>query len=200
MDELPWIAKASGTFLGALDYCWNRYFSRSECGSVLLIVCGSTASWIIQNIIINKGGLHNRVTQVMWLLPFSLGEARDYLSYRNIQLDDKQIIELYMTLGGVPLYLSFVGRGMSSAQAINALCFGKNAFLQDEFERIYASLFDNHHNHVRLIRALAKVKRGLHRNKLLEEADVPNGGDTTMYLKELESAGFNHIYPAWNKK
>jgi len=60
LDELPWLDTAQSGFIQALDYFWNSYASARK--DVILIVCGSAASWMINTLIHNKGGLHNRVT------------------------------------------------------------------------------------------------------------------------------------------
>lgn len=45
----------------ALELYWNRCWVFDD--RIKLIICGSATSWIIENIINNKGGLHNRVTR-----------------------------------------------------------------------------------------------------------------------------------------
>ena len=51
-DELPWLATRNSRLLSALDYYWNQYWSRDR--RIKLIVCGSSASWIIKKIINNN--------------------------------------------------------------------------------------------------------------------------------------------------
>jgi len=55
LDELPWLASKRSGFLPSLDHVWNRYLSR--CSNVILIVCGSAASWILKKIVNDRGGL-----------------------------------------------------------------------------------------------------------------------------------------------
>jgi len=97
-DEIPWLASPRSKFLNALEHFWNRYISRNK--NVIMIICGSSASWVIRNIINNKGGLHGRVTRKIRLLPFTLLETEKYLISRHIELDRKQIIDIYMAMGG----------------------------------------------------------------------------------------------------
>ena len=49
------------TFIPALEHFWNSWAAARD--DILLIVCGSAASWIINKLINHKGGLHNRVTE-----------------------------------------------------------------------------------------------------------------------------------------
>src|SRR3990172_10201395 len=58
-DELPWLAGPKTGFMQALEHCWNRYLA--DIPNLILVVCGSAASWMIKHIIRQKGGLHGRV-------------------------------------------------------------------------------------------------------------------------------------------
>jgi hypothetical protein len=74
LDELPWLASPRSGFLSALDHFWNTFASRQR--NLILVICGSAASWMIVNVLHHKGGLHNRVTRSIALKPFNLGEPR----------------------------------------------------------------------------------------------------------------------------
>lgn len=197
-DELPWLASQKSGFLPALENFWNKFASRDK--RIITIICGSAASWMIKNVIFGKGGLHNRVTRRIRLLPFTLSETEEFLKTRNVELDRKQIIELYMVTGGVPQYLKNAERGMSAAHIINGACFNKDGALFDEFKRLYSSLFNNYENHVNIIKALANALRGLTKNELLKRAGLISGGASSNVIKELEEAGFVTYVPAFNKR
>ena len=153
-------------------------------------MCGSATSWVIENIVYSKGGLHNRVTEHIRLLPFTLSETEDYLSSRDIHLERKQIVELYMATGGVPHYLRQAERGQSAAQNIDRICFTKDGLLADEFDRLYRSLFEHSENYVKVVKALARRRNGLSRDQLLESAGLTSGGGATRILDALEESGF----------
>lgn len=199
-DEVPWLDRDKSGFLSALDYCWNRYLSKVKYNFVLTIICGSAASWMIKRIVNDKGGLHNRLTETIRLSPFSLSETKEYLASKNVNLENKQIVDIYMAFGGIPTYLSHINRGMSSSQIINELCFTKGRFLSEEFTRLYSSLFKNHHNHIKIIRALASSPKGLSREQLLINSNLSNGGESSVILQELKESGFISSYPAFKKK
>ena len=107
-DELPWLAHRKSNFLQALEYLWNSWASKKS--NIVVIVCGSAASWMLKNIVHNKAGLHNRITRRIRLLPFTLRETEDYLKSRRIRLDQKQILDIYLAMGGVPHYLNRLKR------------------------------------------------------------------------------------------
>lgn len=187
-DELPWLAGPRSRFLSALGYFWNTWGTRH--GNLLLIVCGSAASWMIRKLLHDKGGLHNRLTDRMRLEPFDLKETREFLQSRRIKLTDHQVIEIYMAFGGVPLYLEQARRGESAAQMIDRVCFAKDGLLRDEFGKLYAALFDSPERHIAIVRALASKPSGLTRGEIATAADQSPSGRFTTTLEELEESGF----------
>jgi predicted AAA+ superfamily ATPase len=138
IDEFPWIHTPKSNFLAAFENFWNTW--AAEKPNVTVIVCGSAASWMIQKVIRNKGGLHNRITHKMVLQPFCLYETELFLKSRGVQLNYFQIIQLYMAVGGIPQYLEIAKPGKSAAQIIDEACFQKNGFLYDEFNDRYRRL------------------------------------------------------------
>ena len=197
-DEVPWLASQKSRFLNALEHFWNRYMSRKN--NLIMIICGSAASWIIKKIIYNKGGLHGRVTRKIRLLPFTLLETEEYLKSRHIEFDKKQIVELYMVFGGVPKYLSYAKRGTSVTQIINDTCFSVMGGLYDEFDKLYQSLFDSYEHHVAIVKTLAKTISGLTKNELIKNARLTSGGTSSKIIKELIDSGFIIYIPPFGKK
>jgi hypothetical protein len=198
IDELPWFATHKSGFLSALDYFWNRHFSRIP--GFLLIICGSAAHWIIKKIINDKGGLHNRLSKWIRLEPFTLLETENYLVAQGIKLKRKQLVELYMAFGGVAKYLTNLPLGKSVAQIVNEYCFTSNGYLFSEFSKLYESLFDSSEKHMAVVRALAKKQHGLTQSDLLEAAGLVPGGTSSTVLEELEESGFIMSMHAFGKK
>ncbi|MAT53524.1 MAG: ATPase [Saprospirales bacterium] len=198
LDELPWMDTPKSRFLMGLEHFWNSWASARR--DILLIVCGSAASWMIKNLLNNKGGLHNRVTGRIKLEPFSLAETEEFLRYKQSALDRYQIIQLYMTLGGIPFYLDQVEPGKSAVQNINNLCFEKNAPLRSEYDNVYASLFKLSERHKAVVEALATKRKGLVRSEISLLSGISNGGGLTRILKELEESSFIRTYRSFGKK
>jgi predicted AAA+ superfamily ATPase len=199
LDELPWFDTPRSGFMAALANFWNVWGMKNP--KLILVLCGSAASWMISHIINNRGGLHNRVTRKIRLLPFTLKETKQYLRHRHIHLQDYDLIQLYMAIGGVPYYLNLVRPGKSVAQIIQTLFFDKQAQLKDEFDILYASLFSNYEQHVKVIKVLAAANYGLTRNQILDKSGEQSSGSFTQYLTELEASGLiMAIQPFQNKK
>ena len=197
-DELPWLASPKSGFLEALDHLWNRYLSRMD--NVILIVCGSAAAWMVENIIYDTGGLYGRLSKEIRLTPFTLSEVEQYLRFKNINLNRKQIVEMYFAMGGVAKYLNNARTGSSAAQIINENCFTAGGSLYDEFNKLYRSLFNNFQNHIKIVRALAGAPRGLERDALLKKANIASGGTATKLIDELLQSGFILNVPQYDSK
>lgn len=188
LDELPWLASPRSGILKSLEHVWNRYLSRLP--NVILIVCGSSAAWMLKKIIYNKGGLHGRLTAEILLKAFTLGETEAYLKAKNIHLDKKQIIELYLAFGGVAKYLVNITQGKSSAEIIRDACFSPTGALVSEFPKLYDSLFDSSQQHIRIVECLASKKSGMTQEEILKYTTMHSGGGFTQVLTELEDSGF----------
>jgi hypothetical protein len=191
-DELPWLCTPKSGFLQAFGHWWNTWASRHPL--VKVVICGSAASWIIRNIINDRGGLHNRVTQRIRLLPFTLAETERFLVHQGVRLDRYQLLQLYMAMGGIPQYLKQVKKGESAAQAIDKLCFTKNGMLKTEFDDLYQSLFAHAENHVAVVRALSKKAKGMTRAEIIQACGFTTGGWTTELFDELAQSGFISEY------
>ena len=199
LDEISWFETPRSGFLAALDNFWNMYCSKRT--DIVLVICGSAASWIINKVINNRGGLHNRITKQILLRPFDLKETKAFLEMNHVKLVIKDIIQLYMCVGGVPFYLKDTVPGKSVGQILDTLFFDRNATLKNEFENLYASLFKNSHLHELVVKALATKGKGLSRNEILEATKLSSGGGFTNILNELTACGFvTQVFPINKKK
>lgn len=72
-DEFPWLSSHKSGFLSAFEYFWNQWASQQP--NLIVAICGSAATWMIKKVVNNKGGLHNRITRKIRLLPFTLHET-----------------------------------------------------------------------------------------------------------------------------
>jgi len=196
-DEVPWMATHKSGFLKGLSYFWNSWAVKQN---IIVVICGSAASWMIQKILRNKGGLHNRVTKRIRLTPFTLSESEAYLASRGIQLKQYQLIQVYMAMGGIPHYLKEIESGQSATQIIDKICFSENGLLRDEFLSLYPALFQHSDYHLKLIRTLASKPQGLTRVDLIKYTKLTDSGRISTVLIELSESGFITAYPAFGKK
>ncbi len=198
-DELPWLATRKSGLMQQIDFYWNNQWAGMP--HVIFIACGSSASWLLSNIIYHKGGLHNRTTIEMRLLPFDLAETKDFLQSKGASLNNDLIVSLYMAIGGIPYYLNYVRPERSAQENIQMLFFDKNAPLNKEFQKLFESLFDGADPYLEIVRILAKKREGTSRAELKKLAKhSAAGGYLSKRLRDLSDAGFIKEYKPWGKQ
>ena len=197
LDELPWLATRKSGFLDGLSFFWNSWAVKKN---IVVVICGSAASWMIENVVNNKGGLYNRITRRIYLMPFNLYETDAFLRSKHIVLDHYQVAQIYMTIGGIPHYLKEIEAGKSAVQNIEQICFSNTGVLTDEFFQLYPALFDDATHHLTIIQAMAKKWKGLTRQEIIAATGLPDGGNLTNYLDELIHSGFITLYSTFGKK
>jgi AAA+ ATPase superfamily predicted ATPase len=187
-DEFPWMVTRRSRLLQALEYQWNHTWAFE--GRIKLIICGSSSSWILKNIINNTGGLYNRVTYRMGLEPYTLAETHAYLLSMGNRLNHKQIAEIYMVMGGIPFYLSQVQKSYSVTQNIDKIFFTKKSNLYNEYNLLLSSLFEHSEDYDKLLREIANYRYGIGQADLMKDREIPRGGRSIKRLSELEDVGF----------
>lgn len=186
IDELPCFDTQRSNFVHALGYFWNNWAAWQ--GNIKLIVCGSATSWMTRNLLNSKGGLHNRLTQTIWLRQFTLAETEAYLKNAGFLWARESVAQCYMIMGGIPYYLSMLDSHQSLSQNIDRLFFASDGKLKEEFYRLYGSLFKNPTIYLKVIDLLAAKKYGMTRKELAKEID--SGGKLTDVLSDLQQCGF----------
>ena len=198
LDELPWMDTPKSSFVTEFEHFWDGWASAQH--NLMVVFCGSATSWIINKVLKNKGGLHNRVTGLVALEPFTLAECKEYAESVGLSYTELDIAEGYMVFGGVPYYWSFLRKNESLAQSIDRLLFSANGQLRHEFLELYSSLFKEEDVYMDIVSALARKKSGLNLNELSSAIGVAKGGRVSRHLEELEQCGFIRRYTSWGKR
>ncbi len=197
MDELTWIDTPRSGFLQIFAHFWNSWAAWEK--NIILVIAGSSTSWIVNKVYNDTGGLHNRVTKRIWLEPFKLADTETFFRSKNITLTRYEIVLLYMAFGGVPFYLNEVKSGESAAQCIERLCFMDGSLLKNEFDNLYASIFTKPDSHLKIVKSLAQHPYGMERDVLLKQAKITNSGTATKVLEELVVTGYLHYMVPYGK-
>ena len=198
LDELPWMDTPRSNFISAFEHFWNGWASARK--DIVLIICGSATSWIINKVINDHGGLHNRVTKQIALQPFTLKECEMFAQSKGLEMSRYQLAEYYMVFGGIPYYWSLLEKGLSLAQNIDKIIFAKNGKLSNEFNQLYASLFKSPEQYIDIVTALGKKKVGMTREEIIAATDKYSNGALSKVLDELEYCGFIRKYNGFDKK
>ena len=179
-------------FISALEHFWNGWASARR--DIVLIVCGSATSWMMDKLINNHGGLYGRLTHRLFLQPFSLGESEAFLKTKGMMLSRYEMAELYMILGGIPYYLNLLDERLSLAQNIDRILFNPNGQLYNEFSILYRSLFKDSEAYVKVVECLNERGYGMTRTEIANAAQIKSGKTLTTILDNLESCGFIRKY------
>ncbi|MBR6847420.1 MAG: ATP-binding protein [Bacteroidales bacterium] len=198
IDELPWVDTRGSNLIPALEHFWNDWAVTQN--DMVLIVCGSATSWITRKILKNRGGLHNRVTQKLYIRPFTLAECKEYIHSRGLEMDDKEVAECYMIMGGIPYYLKSLRRGASLAQNVDEMFFAERGRLDDEFDALYNSLFEKSENYIKVVEALSTKNKGLTREEILQATKLEMNGHFSKLLQNLIDCDFIRCYKGFGNK
>lgn len=198
IDEMPWMDTPKSGFLAALEAFWNDFCAYRK--DVLLIVCGSAAAWMVKNLFSNRGGLHNRVTCRIRLLPFTLGECERYARENGLAMSRKELAEAYMALGGIPYYWHYLDKRFSLAQNLDRMFFVDDAPLANEFRELFASLFKDASLHVAIVETLATKRIGMCQLELQSALGMSSSGKLTEALATLDQSGFIRPYLPFGAK
>ena len=192
IDELPWFCSPRSNFLQYFDYYWNTHWSQLP--NLKIIVCGSATSWLLENFLGDKGGLHNRITGRLNLQPFDLAGANRFLRTRGIECTPRQLIEFYLCFGGVPYYLNWITKPDSPPVIINQLLNEQSSVLVSEYDILLQALFRSTKDHKVLIEAIHAKQYGVPRTELTSATKIADGAHLGNLLSELVACGFAHKY------
>ena len=196
IDEFPWFAKQRSNFLSAFSAFWNRRSSSGQ--KLLVIICGSATSWIIDHVLESSDDLAARVTESVFLEPFTLAESAAYLDDRGFGWPNETVAEAQMVFGGLPFFFSLMHPRQSLWENIDRLCLAPLARLRDETmillentmrrSRIYADLFS----------LLAQHKYGM-RKRDIQDALGYSTNQFTAAVAEAVKCGYVHEYRGLGK-
>ena len=199
IDEFPWVDTLRSGFLPAFENFWNTYCATRN--DLIVVICGSAASYMLKKVIRNRGGLHNRITVKIKLLPFQLKEVKELLDYKGVQLPEIEVLKIFMAFGGIAAYLEHIQPGDTSVTAIDRICFQQGGQLEYEFDEVFKSLFEENSYHEIIIKALAKgPKRGKSRDQILAALQLNSGGQFSKSMDELMESGFIEKYESYQAK
>lgn len=191
LDELPWLDTPRSGFITALEAFWNGWACHRN---LMLVVCGSANSWMLDNLVNNHGGLYGRTTYEIKLAPFTLAECELFFKSRGILMSRYDIVQSNMILGGIPYYLNYFAKEKSFAQNIDTIFFSRNAPLQSEFTRLFESIFSKPEEMMRIVRVLSTRRCGYNREELLKKTHKTDNGEWSKMLNALIASDFIEKY------
>ena len=198
IDELPWLAgPQSSEMIAELGYFWNSWADDQR--NIVLVVCGSATSWMLDNVIRDYGGLHGRLTGVIKLKPFTLAECARYYRKNGFRLSQYEMCIGYMALGGVPFYLDKLRNDLTMTENIDAIFFADEKIHQ-EYKDVYAGLYASKDRYVDIVKALGARFYGMTQAEIAIHLGIGRGGTLSQMIDNLVESGIIRKYPRYGKQ
>lgn len=125
IDEYPYVARSSLSLASTLQLLIDKYKDRSK---LMLILCGSSMSYMEDNVLAYKAPLYGRRTSQMKIQPFDFFETCQY--FQKFSSEEKALI--YGIAGGTPQYLFQMNDELSIKENIKNTFLDPTSFLFEE--------------------------------------------------------------------
>lgn len=125
IDEYPYVARSSKSLASTLQLLIDKYKDKSK---LMLILCGSSMSYMEDHVLAYKAPLYGRRTAQMKLVPFDFEETCRY--FKNFSDEDKALV--YGIVGGTPQYLLQIDDNLSVEENIKNTFLNPVSFLYEE--------------------------------------------------------------------
>ena len=126
IDEYPYLAASYKGISSLLQVCIDRYKHSSK---LFLILCGSSLSFMENQVLGYQSPLYGRRTAQFKIQPFDFQQTREYFSG---SFDSQASLVLHGITGGVPFYMSLIDPQCSIADNIKKNFLTPSGYLYEE--------------------------------------------------------------------
>ena len=179
IDEYPYVARASESLASTLQMLIDKYKDDSK---LMLILCGSSMSYMEDHVLAYKAPLYGRRTAQMKILPFDFEDTCNYLK----AFSDMDKALLYGMVGGTPQYLLQIRSDLSVEENIKNTFLNPTSSLFEEPENLLKQEVREPALYNAIITAIAT---GYSRLSEISTKVGENTGTCSTYLKNLISLG-----------
>jgi len=179
IDEYPYLANSYKSISSVLQVLIDKHKDTSK---MFLILCGSSMSFMEEQVLGYKSPLYGRRTCQFKILPFEFFEATKYFTKFN-RID---LATIYGITGGIPLYLSLMDENLSVEENIKNNFLEPNSYLFEEPSNLIKQECRDPAQYNSIIKAIATGA------SKMSEICTKTGIDTalaTSYLGKLISLG-----------
>jgi AAA+ ATPase superfamily predicted ATPase len=178
IDEYPWLALSYQGISSLLQHLIDK----NNVGRLFLILCGSSMSFMEQQVLGYKSPLYGRRTCQCKIEPFDFFTVAEFFPKANI-ID---LALIYGIFGGVPRYLAEVNKNASIKENIVHNFLDKTAFLFEEPLNLLKQEVREPARYNAVIRAIAN---GASRNADISSKTRLQSGVSTGFLDNLIALG-----------
>ena len=179
IDEYPYVARVSKSLASTLQLLIDKYKDRSK---LMLILCGSSMSYMEDQVLSYKAPLYGRRTAQIKLLPFDFEETCCY--FKDYSATDKALA--YGIIGGTPQYILQMNDKLSIEENIKNTYLNPNSALYEEPTNLLKQEVREPAIYTAIITAIATGASRMSEisNKVGEDTNV-----CSTYLKNLLTLG-----------
>lgn len=152
IDEYPYAATANKSLNSILQHIIDYDFKETN---IFLILCGSSMSFMENQVLGEKSPLFGRRTGQLKINPLDYYDAA--LFYPSASDEDK--IKYYATVGGTPYYLSLIDPTLTFEENIKELYFEISGYLLNEGILLMKQEFREPANYNAVLQAIASGSR-----------------------------------------
>ena len=125
IDEFPFLAAQNASIKSilqhAIDHAWQQQ-------NIMLVLCGSSVSFMVNDVMGYKSPLYGRITGQMEVLPFDYFDSASFFPHYS----EEERLLAYGILGGIPRYLNAFDEQESIEQNLAHQVLPESTFLNDE--------------------------------------------------------------------
>lgn len=192
LDEFPYFAETAPEISSLLQYVIDHIYK--EHNNIMLILCGSSMSFMEHQVLGHKSPLYGRRTGQFKIRPFNIFDTKKMLA--NTKNED--ILAYYGITGGIPQYLSFINEDLTVMQNIKRMFLRENAPLQDETNILLQEELRKPATYYSILVAIANGKTKS--NQISQAIGFDNPSKLSPYLAKLiELDIIEHKAPIFEK-
>lgn len=180
-DEFQWMCNGSPELLSDIQRYWDDKWQNR--GNIFFILCGSSISFMLGEVLSRKSPLFGRRTRSIHLYPFKIADAIKFLPGKNLF----EATEYYMVSGGIPTYLKLFGTPGSFKRIIAKHALNSSGFLFDEVKFILSEQLKEQEHYFRVLREMSQGSIEI--AELSRRTNI-NTGQITYYMERLQLLGF----------
>lgn len=180
IDEFPYMCKGNSSIPSILQSLWDELLKDSN---VMLILCGSSMSFIEKELLAEKNPLYGRATGIYKMKEMNFYDAIQF--FPNYSDQDKIIA--YSILGGIPHYLKQFDSNRTLEENIKKSILSKGSVLYSEVEFLLHQELRETALYNSLIQAIALGNTKL--NEISQKSLIEDTSKTSVYLKNLIELG-----------
>ena len=149
LDEYPYAAKANPSLSSILQNRIDKVWQENR--KLKLILCGSSLSFMQDEVLSQKAPLYARQTRQFEVLPFDYSVTEDFFPH----MSNEEKIATYGILGGIPLYLSQFQDGLTLKENIQEALLEDSSVLFEEPINLLKAEFKEPYFYNSLLSAIA---------------------------------------------